>query len=66
MVYFDNNATTPLGQNALQVYRLALEHDWSNQSSPYSSASRVRAKLEQAREELASILGFHKDQLIFT
>ncbi|MDC3335036.1 aminotransferase class V-fold PLP-dependent enzyme [Opitutales bacterium] len=66
MVYFDNNATTPLGQNALQVYRLALEHDWSNPSSPYRSASRVRAKLEQAREELASILGFHKDQLIFT
>ena len=66
MVYFDNNATTPLGQNALQVYKLALEHDWSNPSSPYRSASRLRAKLELAREEIASILGFHKDELIFT
>lgn len=66
MVYFDNNATTPLGQNALQVYQSALVHDWFNPSSPYRSASRVRAKLEIAREELAAVLGFNKEELIFT
>ena len=66
MAYFDNNATTPIGQNALQVYKSALANDWSNPSSPYRSASRVRAKLECAREELALDLGVNKEELIFT
>ena len=66
MAYFDNNATTPIGQNALQAYKSALANDWSNPSSPYRSASRVRAKLECAREELALDLGVNKEELIFT
>ena len=66
MAYFDNNATTPLGKNALLVYQSALANDWSNPSSPYRSASRVRAKLECAREELAFALGVNQEGLIFT
>jgi cysteine desulfurase len=66
MTYFDNNATTPLGQIPLQVYKNALEEDWSNPSSPYLAASRVRAKMEKAREELADSLKLKSDDLIFT
>jgi cysteine desulfurase len=66
MTYFDNNATTPLGQIPLQVYKNALEEDWSNPSSPYLAASRVRAKMEKAREELAESLQVNSDNLIFT
>ena len=66
MSYFDNNATTALGQNALSSYEMSLREDWSNPSSPYRTGSRVRAKLEQAREELAEFFSLNKDQLIFT
>ena len=66
MTYFDNNATTPLGQIPFQVYKNALEEDWSNPSSPYLAASRVRAKMEKAREELAESLQVNSDNLIFT
>ena len=66
MSYFDNNATTALGQNALFSYEISLQEDWSNPSSPYRTGSRVRAKLEQAREELAEFFSLNKDQIIFT
>ena len=66
MLYFDNNATTALGHNALSSYEGSLLEDWSNPSSPYRAGSRVRAKLEQAREELAGLFSFKKDQIIFT
>ena len=66
MSYFDNNATTALGQNALFSYEVSLQEDWSNPSSPYRTGSRVRAKLEQAREELAEFFSLNKDQIIFT
>ena len=66
MAYFDNNATTPLGKLPLQVYQVALEDDWSNPSSPYISASRVRAKIQKAREEFAHSFNLKPDDLIFT
>ena len=66
MSYFDNNATTALGHNALFSYEAALSKDWANPSSPYRTGSRVRAKIEQAREELAGFFSFNRDQIIFT
>ena len=64
MLYFDNNATTPIGCNALNTFSQSMELDWYNPSSPYRSAAKVRAKLELLREELASIFSLNHDQLI--
>ncbi|MBT5716591.1 MAG: aminotransferase class V-fold PLP-dependent enzyme, partial [Opitutae bacterium] len=66
MVYFDNNATTPLGQNALASYSLALEQNWQNPSSPYRSSARARSLLERARFDLANSFGIKKEEIIFT
>jgi len=66
MVYFDNNATTPLGINPLDAYRTALEQDWHNPSSPYRASARIRAILDGARSELSKSFGFKKEELIFT
>ncbi len=66
MTYFDNNATTQPGKIPFQVYTAALEEDWSNPSSPYISASRVRAKIEKTRDELAGFFHLKSDDLIFT
>jgi cysteine desulfurase len=66
MVYFDNNATTPLGQSALASYTLALEQNWQNPSSPYRASIRAKALLEQARFSLADSLGIKKEEITFT
>jgi cysteine desulfurase len=66
MAYFDNNATTSLGLDALQAYQSALAEDWYNPSSPYRSSSRVRAKMEKIRNELAESFGLKKEDIIFT
>ena len=66
MVYFDNNATTPIGEGPLSVLKCALEEDWANPSAPYSLASRVRAKVEIVREKLASYFHFKPDEVTFT
>ncbi|MDG1325705.1 MAG: aminotransferase class V-fold PLP-dependent enzyme, partial [Opitutales bacterium] len=66
MAYFDNNATTSISGNALEVYRRALSEDWHNPSSPYRSSARMRARMELDREELAKDLGLEKEEIIFT
>lgn len=66
MVYFDNNATTPLGASALHAYKTALEQDWHNPSSPYRASARIRAILDRARSDLAKSFGFKKEELTFT
>lgn len=66
MAYFDNNATTSISENALEVYRRALAEDWHNPSSPYRSSARIRARMELDREELAKDLGLKKEEIIFT
>jgi len=66
MAYFDNNATTPIGKKALECYIETLRTDWYNPSSPFRSASKVRAKLEKLREDFASFFSLSPEQLIFT
>jgi cysteine desulfurase len=66
MAYFDNNATTPIGKKALECYIESSGTDWYNPSSPFRTASKVRAKLEILREEFASFFSLNPEQVIFT
>jgi cysteine desulfurase len=64
-VYFDHNATTPLDARVLQTM-------WPWLSSPANASSRhqfgraAKSALEQAREQVASCLGAHPSQIVFT
>lgn len=66
MPYFDHNATTPLSPAAEAAWREASREHWHNPSSPYRSAARARAALEQAREELAASLNCAPQAIVFT
>ena len=66
MAYFDNNATTPLAASALDSLHKALEEEWSNPSSPYRKAARVRAGINRSREQIAETLGVEPSFLTFT
>ncbi len=66
MPYFDHNATTPLAPRAREAWLRAADESWQNPSSPYREAARVRARLDQAREQLALLLGCPAGRVVFT
>lgn len=65
MRFFDYNATTPLLPEAKQAWLEANESHWFNPSSPYRAAAAVHARLEEARERLASILDLDPQRIVF-
>lgn len=66
MPYFDHNATTPLSPEAGNALAKALENAWHNPSSPYRASARVHRLLEEAREEVATVLKATTAEIIFT
>ncbi len=66
MPYFDYNATTPPHPAALAAWRETAEQCWHNPSSPYRAAGRAHAWLEEAREQLATLLGGSPENYVFT
>ena len=66
MPYFDHNATAPLGAAARDAWLRASAEAWQNPSSPYREAARVRARLEQARAQLALLVGCAAGRVVFT
>ncbi len=64
-VYLDYNATAPLLDEAQQRMQAARQY-WGNPSSPHIFGQQARAALEYAREDIASVLGCARSELIFT
>lgn len=56
-MYFDHNATTPLSAAAQAAWIETSEHFWHNPSSLYPAAGAAARRLEEAREQLADLLG---------
>ncbi|MFA5057459.1 MAG: aminotransferase class V-fold PLP-dependent enzyme, partial [Opitutaceae bacterium] len=65
MPYFDHNATTPLSSCAREAWLRAANEAWQNPSSPYRDAARVRVRLDQARAQLAQLLGCPAERVVF-
>ena len=66
MIYWDNNATTPLADEVLEAMLPYLRENYFNPSASYAVARQVRRALEDARERVASLVGAHPDEIIFT
>ena len=66
MIYWDNNATTPLADEVLEAMLPYLRENYFNPSASYAVARQVRRALEYARERVASLVGAHPDEIIFT
>lgn len=64
-VYFDNAATTPISGVALAAYEAQIRKT-GNPSSLHGFGREVRKDLESARENLATIVGCHSSEIIFT
>ena len=65
-VYFDHNATTPLPPEVLEAMTPYLTEEFGNASSIHSVGQRARAGVENARAQVAALLGARDKEIIFT
>jgi len=66
IIYLDNNATTAIDPAVLEAMRPFLEKYFANPSSGYRFAAQVREAIEQAREQVAALLGCKPGEIVFT
>src|SRR6058998_3263926 len=66
ITYLDNNATTAIDSAVLEAMRPYLEKYFANPSSGYRFAAQVREAIEQAREQVAALLGCEPGEIVFT
>jgi cysteine desulfurase NifS/selenium donor protein len=65
-IYLDYNATTPLDPAVVQAMRPYLETHFGNPSSSHLYGARTRTAVEQARRQVAGMLGARAEEIIFT
>lgn len=65
-MYLDANATTQLDPRVLQAMMPWLQDAFHNPSASYRAAKRAREAIEQARGEVACLLGAQPDEIVFT
>ena len=65
MIYLDNNATTRLSNGVKKCILDNLDL-YYNPSSLYSEAQQVKRKIEEARRNVAKLIGASPDNIIFT
>jgi cysteine desulfurase len=64
--YFDNNATTRVAPEVVDVMIPFLRDFWGNPSSAYSFGSQVGKRIELAREQVAALIGAEPKEVVFT
>lgn len=64
-VYLDNAATTPISEVALQAL-VEQSRQIGNASSLHTFGRTIRKDVEEAREKIASLIGAHASEIIFT
>jgi len=65
-VYLDNNATTMVAPEVLEVMLPYFSELYGNPSSMHTFGGQVGRQLRQAREQVAALLGTTTDEIIFT
>jgi cysteine desulfurase len=65
-VYLDNNATTQVAPEVLEVMLPYFQELYGNPSSMHSFGGQVAHKLQEARAQAAELIGALPDEIIFT
>lgn len=66
MIYLDNNSTTPLLPEAWEAMQPYFLTSWGNPSSSYRFGAQVKSGVEDAREQVASLIEAEADEVLFT
>jgi cysteine desulfurase len=65
-VYLDYNASTPIDPTVVAAMRPFLEGDFGNPSSGHWASTRAKAALDNARGQVAALLGCASDEVVLT
>jgi cysteine desulfurase len=65
-VYFDHNATTPLDERVFAAMLPYLRDQYGNASSRHEFGTLARKAVNEAREQVAALVGVQPVQLVFT
>ena len=65
-IYMDNNATTRVAPEVVEEMLPYFSEFYGNPSSMHTFGGQVAAKVEEAREKLAALLGAGPEEIIFT
>ena len=66
MIDLDHNATTPLAPEVLEAMTAALRELPGNASSTHAAGRAAREAVEQARAEVAALIGASPEEIVFT
>jgi cysteine desulfurase len=66
LIYLDHNATTPLDARVLEAMLPYLTGPYANPSSPHRPGRAARDAVEQARAQVAALVGADPGEVIFT
>lgn len=66
MIYLDNNATTQPAAAVIEAVSKALAENWGNPSSVHDFGKSARHAVEEARQEVADLIGCAAREIIFT
>lgn len=66
MIYLDNNATTRPADEVVAAVTRCLIEDWGNPSSVHRFGQRARKAIDDARAQVASLIGCSDAELTFT
>lgn len=66
IVYLDHAATTPVHPNVVEAMRPYLSLEYGNPSSFHTIGMHAKNAVIEARKTIATLLGAHEDEVIFT
>ena len=66
VIYADNAATTKMSDAAIETMTRVIRENYGNPSSLYAFGQEAKEVLEQAREDIAKIIGADAREIIFT
>ena len=66
MIYADNAATTKMSKAAIDTMVSVMNDNYGNPSSLYGFGQKAKEILEEARDEVASVIGADPKEIIFT
>jgi cysteine desulfurase len=65
-IYLDHNATTPVDKEVLEAMLPHYRDAFGNPSSVHAQGRAARVCLDQAREQVAALIGAHPPEIVFT
>jgi cysteine desulfurase len=66
VIYMDNNATTQVAPEVFEAMKPYLTELYGNPSSMHTFGGQVEVAVEKARQQVATLLGAHPDEIVFT